>query len=859
MHPPSFTVKAPEVTSKGAFTLSGSSDSSRLFPPIFRLPVHPPARSKIDDGIDSEEEENESESSSALLSFVAESAQDSIRPLPSAVALVTNSTNTHINARSIAVAGRDLNVIQLHFPNPERTTASHPLDALQAIVAWLAAPNYRNIHIDNCTKRTDGTGEWLLSEEFFLVWLDLGWEYAYFIWGTGMPGAGKTLLSCFAIEYLERRRKAPGGEGIAVAYAYIRYTEPVTVRDLISALVCQLLERHSDALLPIFYPVYARHRLEGTKPSEQELHDLLITFRSALGVCFFIIDGLDEAHVRLQGALLQLLTSIGGRLLVMSRPMKTLEAQHTQADVFPVAAHTEDINLLIAEQISRDADLQDVLACDGQMRAEIISTIQKRSGGMFLHASLQVAALSGRCTIKNIRNVLEQVPPGLQNMYQATIRRIEEQPKDRAEIAQRALLWLLYGRAYPASNRLPFLCRAVATCPETNEYDPDLVVTPKVLVSACCGLVVLENKSSVVRLIHVTAYDALRAFLASKYPDPNGMIAIVCAKYLIRCNLHSSRDSKIKILQHLEADNFLRYAYTNWWRHARHSSKISRETLVKEFVLHCTSFPIFEEDLDCDYLKPVHVAAYYGFPEAFERSHWEAYTTVTTPVQKWAPLTLACLHGHGEATKTMVNLLLALPTTDINLPDDYGHTPLHAAAHSRNEVAVRALLQHPDIDMNRVTERFNLGTPMMCALMGLSSGEYLPIITALLEHPNIRINEVDNRGRSVLINACLRHGSDRALLKQLLEHPGIEVNLVDSMPGETALMRASRYGFRDAVEMLLDTPGIDVHATNKKGDTALSIAQRALEGAHWGHQRKSYGAIVTLLKEFEERVERSTA
>lgn len=96
-------------------------------------------------------------------------------------------------------------------------------------------------------------------------------------------------------------------------------------------------------------------------------------------------------------------------------------------------------------------------------------------------------------------------------MYKATIQRIEEQPKDRAEIAQRALLWLLYGRSYPASNRLRFLCQAVATCPETDEFDPDLVVTPKVLVSACCGLVVLENKSGLVRLLRTSLVLPLRS------------------------------------------------------------------------------------------------------------------------------------------------------------------------------------------------------------------------------------------------------------------------------------------------------------------------------------------------------------
>lgn len=47
---------------------------------------------------------------------------------------------------------------------------------------------------------------------------------------------------------------APGGEQIAVAYAYLRYTEPATVRELLSAFVCQLLERHPDRLLPIFNP-----------------------------------------------------------------------------------------------------------------------------------------------------------------------------------------------------------------------------------------------------------------------------------------------------------------------------------------------------------------------------------------------------------------------------------------------------------------------------------------------------------------------------------------------------------------------------------------------------------------------------
>ncbi len=63
-------------------------------------------------------------------------------------------------------------------------------------------------------------------------------------------------------------------------------------------------------------------------------------------------------------------------------------------------------------------------------------------------------------------------------------------------------------------------------------------------------------------------------------------------------------------------------------------------------------------------------------------------------------------------------------------------------------------------------------------------------------------------------------------VKLLLAQPGIKLDAIN-IDGDTALMAAAEHGHAEIVEMLLKA-GANVSITDKRGETATSLAQKAL-------------------------------
>ena len=75
----------------------------------------------------------------------------------------------------------------------------------------------------------------------------------------------------------------------------------------------------------------------------------------------------------------------------------------------------------------------------------------------------------------------------------------------------------------------------------------------------------------------------------------------------------------------------------------------------------------------------------------------------------------------------------------------------------------------------------------------------------------------------VLFDECMKESPDMELIKNILELSPVDVNLQNS-GGDTALMRASWYGYPQIVKLLLERPETDVNLQNKSGWTALMKA-----------------------------------
>lgn len=175
--------------------------------------------------------------------------------------------------------------------------------------------------------------------------------------------------------------------GMAVASAYLRYTEHLTLWDILIALVLHLVESSPlPSVLNIVDKAFQRHQRKNTRPSVQDLEKLLQAIVKEYVQAFLAIDGLDEMPVDIQSALIRVLSSLKANILITSRPLRLLQEKLVQiAQSKPVyiniVAEDEDLEIFIAHMIDLTPALAHLLETNG-MQEEVVSKIKKNADGM---------------------------------------------------------------------------------------------------------------------------------------------------------------------------------------------------------------------------------------------------------------------------------------------------------------------------------------------------------------------------------------------------------------------------------------------------------------------------------------------
>jgi fungal STAND N-terminal Goodbye domain/NACHT domain len=161
----------------------------------------------------------------------------------------------------------------------------------------LPTPNPQDIYEKIAKERLPGTAEWIHKEDFFRTWIKRSIPV---LWISGMPGAGKSFLSCSIVSYLYEHHN-PGVQSsfqASIGYFFFKDNDPET-RSVHHAL------RDVAYQICLNDPVYARHvtRVCETpndiKTIESAWRKLFLQFfvesdergRSV----YIILDGIDEA------------------------------------------------------------------------------------------------------------------------------------------------------------------------------------------------------------------------------------------------------------------------------------------------------------------------------------------------------------------------------------------------------------------------------------------------------------------------------------------------------------------------------------------------------------------------------------
>jgi hypothetical protein len=118
-------------------------------------------------------------------------------------------------------------------------------------------------------------------------------------------------------------------------------------------------------------------------------------------------------------------------------------------------------------------------------------------------------SLKSQPTIGDIKQTLQNLPQGIKGLdetYEKAIKRIEGQEEGYRELAKRVLAWVTRAKRTLSTAEMQ---HALAVRVGMAELDEDFLPGVEILGSICAGLVTIDKKGDVIRLVHYTTQEYL--------------------------------------------------------------------------------------------------------------------------------------------------------------------------------------------------------------------------------------------------------------------------------------------------------------------------------------------------------------
>ncbi|OAA61406.1 ankyrin repeat-containing domain protein [Cordyceps fumosorosea ARSEF 2679] len=662
----------------------------------------------------------------------------------------------------------------------------------QKILDWLSPAQYSREQSDLIARRHPNTGRWLLESAEFQRWLETPGAAMFC---PGIPGAGKTILAASVVDHLLSDVQA--GDGIGAAYIYLNFRrhDDQKLAHLLASLVKQLAQQ--DALaIEALKSMHSTHEKNDTHPSVNELERLLgvIVYSPSFQRVFVVVDALDECQTveSCRAKFISMLSKLGqaGKVNVFatSRPSPEIQNAFPQSStiVLDIRAADEDVHAYL------DGNLEELPNCiknNTSLQDQIKSTISKAADGMFLLARVYLSQLDDKLTVKAVRTALgyfeEQGKKSgvseaakleiLSQAYDQTMERIQLQRPGFRVLAEKALLWIVSARR--PLKVMEFL-HALGIEENEPDYDEDNIPQLEDVISVCAGLVIVDEKSNVVRLVHYTTQEYFERRQDKWLPEAEWRIARACIRYLFTWRSWKPPASRPYLF--LSSDVPADRLHSWGGRHALHFAahfglaetakallnqekrpdaanigdrvdrtpifyavRSGKEDIVHELVRRGAT--VLRNASSGEYATPLAVAAYYGHHGLIEFlvSHG---ARVNEPYPAWlfqyrcqqtTALLAAAVKGHTATVKVLLTC-----GADVEFENKAGQSALFCAAESGHADVVQCLIDGgADIEArNR-----ELTTPLITAC----EGGHVEVVRLLLAH-GADVEAADMRGKTAM-------------------------------------------------------------------------------------------------------------
>ncbi|KAH6970681.1 ankyrin repeat-containing domain protein [Ilyonectria sp. MPI-CAGE-AT-0026] len=636
---------------------------------------------------------------------------------------------------------------------------------LRTVLAWFCPVDYGVQQSDLIVRRQPHTGEWLLNSQEFQQWLETPGATLFC---PGIPGAGKTMMTAVAVDHLLLRPEFAEGVGIAYIYFNFRRAEEQTFTHLIASLAT------ADELLNVLHAI-------ATLPSFSRL--------------FVIVDALDECQSsgNLRAKILSVLFHLQQReklnIFATSRFIYEIQNIFTKAGAITVEirASTEDIQAYLDSILST---LPKCVRKSPQLQEEIKNTILEAVDGMFLLAKIYASSLEDKLTPKAVR---------------ATLGYFREQGIRSSTDEDEKLQALKPLKTVELTHAL--------TIDETRLLlEEDNIPELEDIISVCHGLVTVDEKSNIVRLVHYTTQEYFEHKREYWFPDAEWTIACAC---LATLTVGKWPLASLQL-----------YAAEHWGHHlSRAPMRAQRRRQVIDFLRRDNLSPALAPCMGFDSserreiasnlkmasrcqirLKGLHLAAYFA-------DETDDSALNVPDCKERTPLFYAIRSGHEDAVS-----LLIRRGANVKIRTQGGLTPLTVAV-KHNYEKIAQILIDDGAKIDQTSAGWSLfGLKQSTTALCIAAGHgHVGMVKLLLTH-GAGIDFKNKNGEMAIFIAAT---VGQVKVMQMLIEKGADIESADrSMT--TPLMQACYHQHLEAVKILL-REGANLEKIDNYGKTAMSI------------------------------------
>ena len=732
-------------------------------------------------------------------------------------------------------------------------------ETFHAITSWLSTLEF-GARQNRLFSSAIAAGQWLFDSQEFQDWAS---GQIRVLMCHGAPGAGKTVLSSLAIDYLQKKFQ---NAQTPVLFLYLSHKEgrEQSLPNLLGSLLKQLVQ-HKGQISREIESLYDEEKRKESRLTAEQMLDLVKEELAACSKTYIVVDALDETDEDTRKSLVDLLIGMDSSRTSFMLTARSLgdtvgfrhmycnlcgficgecdpsdaaqcqdckehskrceedsfksSSEHASAKI-QIVAQNNDIRKYIESQIQESSRLRQVCLKDRTLKDKIIDTIINSTQGIFLIARLQIDFLKGKPpTPKKILAALNNLPTTPTDLYGEAMTKIRNQSSDDVGVAMRLLSWVTFARRPLSFNEIQ---QAMAVTEGDVDLDDGELLDEDFLLPLTAGLITMDSEGASVRLIHYTLYEYLYERREELFPESTSYIAITILTYLQFESFSEPCRGDIEDEEfetRLQKYPLLSYASLYWGEHASECYQYDKATKSAVMALVRNPLKLASSIQAAWYtshhwdvrhgVSSLHVCAWFGLddiiPDLLEQG-----VTVDSPDLTYGqtPLMYACKTGRLSTVKTLLEL-----GADINHESGRGSTALTEALQAGEVEIAKYLVCQPLLNINTKVSSLWDRTILMLGV----GYDYVDFVRAALEISDILVNAQDASGDTALQIAI--GANSRELVQLILDHKDTDINLTDQSKN-SPLLTAASWGLEDIVKLLIER-GADTTIEDELGGTAM--------------------------------------